>query len=173
MLEPKQISVESVPAALDKALRYRLLNEPLEAESICRDILAVQPDNQQALVTMLLALTDQFERQFAPSLESVKQLLPQLQGEFEREYYLGITLERWGKAQMAQNVPREIASGWLRQAMRHYENAISLAKADDPDAILRWNTCARILAKTGGEAEPTASVSRDIESDYGDDVPFR
>ena len=38
-----------MPAALEKALRYRLLNEPVEAESICRDVLEVDPDNQAAL----------------------------------------------------------------------------------------------------------------------------
>ena len=32
--EPKPISREAVPAALDKAHRYRLLNEPSAAESI-------------------------------------------------------------------------------------------------------------------------------------------
>ena len=176
MLEPKQIPAESVPAALEKALRYRLLNEPLEAESICRDVLAVQPENQEAIVTLLLSLTDQFDRQFSPSLESVKQLVPQLAGEFQREYYLGIVLERWGKSQMTKNVPREIAIGWFRQAMRHYELAMSLAEADDPDAILRWNTCIRILEKTSGDssaASTASSVSYDVEGDYGDDVPVR
>ena len=55
----KPISPESVAGALAKAERYRLLNEPEEAESICRDILEIEPDNQQALVSLILALTDQ------------------------------------------------------------------------------------------------------------------
>ena len=173
MLEPKRISIDSVSAALEKALRYRLLNEPLEAESICRDILAVDPTNQDAIVTLLLALTDQFDRQFSPDMDSVKELIPQLSGEFEREYYAGIILERWGKAQMTNKVPREIATGWFRQGMRHFERAIELAQPDDPDAILRWNTCARILEKSGRDVTAAASVSHDIQADFGDDVPLR
>ena len=57
--EIKTISGQGVPRALEKAHRYRMLNEPEEAESICRDILEIDPDNQQALTTLLLALTDQ------------------------------------------------------------------------------------------------------------------
>jgi hypothetical protein len=56
----KPISREGVPAALRKAERYRLINDPSSAESICRDVLTVDPGNQQALVTLLLAITDQF-----------------------------------------------------------------------------------------------------------------
>ena len=65
MVEPKLISKAGVPAALEKATRYRLLNEPLQAESICRDILTVEPENQQALITLLLAVTDQFDKELA------------------------------------------------------------------------------------------------------------
>ena len=59
MFELKPISHESVAGALAKAERYRLLNEPGEAESICRDILEIEPGNQQALISLILALTDQ------------------------------------------------------------------------------------------------------------------
>jgi hypothetical protein len=41
----KPISHDSVANALAKAERYRLLNEPNEAESICHDILQIEPDN--------------------------------------------------------------------------------------------------------------------------------
>jgi len=61
----KLLHKEGIPAALDKAERYRLLNEPAEAESICLDVLAIEPDHQQALITLLLALTDQFEQGIA------------------------------------------------------------------------------------------------------------
>ena len=54
MRELKPISTAAVPAALEKALRYRLLNEPAEAESICRDVLLADPGNQEALVTLVL-----------------------------------------------------------------------------------------------------------------------
>ena len=68
MAEPKLISADGIPAALEKATRYRLLSEPLQAESICRDVLAVDPDNQEATVTLLLALTDEFVEETAAML---------------------------------------------------------------------------------------------------------
>ena len=55
MFELKRLSEEAIPAALEKATRYRLLNEPAEAESICHDVLQIDPENQQALVVLLLA----------------------------------------------------------------------------------------------------------------------
>src|SRR5207248_11695595 len=58
MSELKSLSKEAIPAALEKAERYRLLNEPGEAESICLDILKADPENQQAIITLLLALTE-------------------------------------------------------------------------------------------------------------------
>ena len=42
----KPISPEAIPEALQKAERYRLLNEPAQAESLCQDVLAVEPNNQ-------------------------------------------------------------------------------------------------------------------------------
>ena len=59
-LELQPISAAAVPRAVAKAKHYRLLNEPAEAESICRDVLSAQPDNDQVMVVLLLALTDQF-----------------------------------------------------------------------------------------------------------------
>ena len=60
MFQLKPIAKTSIPRALEKAERYRLLNEPRQAESICLDILAVDSSNQAALIILLLALTDQF-----------------------------------------------------------------------------------------------------------------
>ena len=62
MFELKSISTQAIARAIVKAERYRLLNEPQEAESICRDILTVDPENQEALVMLLLSITDQFGR---------------------------------------------------------------------------------------------------------------
>src|SRR5262245_43808801 len=117
MFEPKPIRIEAVPAALEKALRYRLLNEPMEAESICRAVLAVDPANQEARVTMLLSLTDQFDDQLAQALVLAKQVLPRLQGDYERAYYGGIVYERWAKAQLDRGLPADAATNWLREAM--------------------------------------------------------
>ena len=57
----KTISKNGIAEALAKVQHYRYLNEAEEAESICRDILAADPENQMALRQLGLALTDQFQ----------------------------------------------------------------------------------------------------------------
>ena len=56
----KPMSAAAIPSAIAKAERYRLLNEPGEAESICLDVLQIDPHNEDARIMLLLALTDQF-----------------------------------------------------------------------------------------------------------------
>ena len=56
MFNLKPISRDSIETALAKAERYRLLNEPNEAESICRDILEIDSANRQARISLVLAL---------------------------------------------------------------------------------------------------------------------
>ncbi len=173
MPEPKRIPRDAIPAALEKALRYRLLNEPLEAESICRDILEVDPDHQQALVTLVLALTEQFEKKFHAALAAAREIVPQVQGEYEQAYYMGIINERWAKSHLSHGAPTDFACGWFREAMRCYEKAEKLSKPDDPDAILRWNTCVRFLAAQESDQLQSERVTHDIAGEYGDDVPLR
>ena len=117
--ELKPLSPQAIPAALEKAHRYRLLNEALEAESICRDILAADPANQEALVTLVLALTDQFVERPNPCLEQARQLLPQIADEHGRHYYAGIICERRAKAQLKRGGMHagHIAHDWFKEAM--------------------------------------------------------
>src|ERR1044071_2013435 len=98
MFELKPLSKDAIPAALEKAMRYRLLNEPTEAESICRDVLTVEPDHQVALATLLLAITDRFDRGFAVGVPKAREVLAKLRDPYERAYYAGIIAERRAKA---------------------------------------------------------------------------
>jgi len=143
--ELKSISVESIPEALAKVERYRLLNEPVLAESICLDILAIVPDHQQALISLLLARTDQFQSNV--NAKAAQEVLAQIQGEYEQAYYAGIIWERVGNARLRQGGAGAGASGYhsLREAMSHYERAMNFAPPGNDDAILRWNTCARTI----------------------------
>ena len=147
MFELKPLSQQAVPAALEKAHLYRLLNEPMEAESICRDVLEIEPDNQDAMVILLLALTDQFEERLAPAVEETRELLARLRDEYGRRYYRGIVCERRAKALLQRGGPHagHTAYAGLREAMEHFEQAAAIRPAGNDDAILRWNTCARIL----------------------------
>lgn len=139
---------DAVARALDKAQRYRLLNEPTEAESICLDILEVEPEHQEAVVTLLLALTDQFESGLGDRVDRAKALIPRLRDEYARAYYTGVLHERRGKALMGQHT---ISAGhdayeWLVEAMHWYERAEGLASPDNDDARLRFNACVRKIA---------------------------
>jgi hypothetical protein len=169
----KAIPESAVPAALEKALRYRLLNEPLEAESICMDELRVDPDNQQALVTMVLALTDLFDIEYVSALERAKAVLARLEAEYDRAYYEGVMHERWAKAETVRRVPGHIVTGWYLKAMHCYERAEDLATEGNPDAILRWNTCARLLAREERPATWDQSLTRDLEAEFGDEAQTR
>jgi len=173
MGELKSISKSAVPAALEKALRYRLLNEPAEAESICQDILLVDPANQDALVAMLLAVTDLFQDEYTGALERAKAILPRLTSNYDRAYYEGMIYERWAKAQTARKVPSHVVRGWYLHATHCYEKAESLAPPDNADAILRWNTCARVLARDEGHSHGDQSITRDIEAEFGDEARTR
>ncbi len=149
MFELKPLHRESIPAALEKAMRYRLLNEPVEAESICLDVLAVEPENQEALVTLLLALTDQFEQHLRASFKQAREVLARLDGEYPRLYYDGILCERRAKVHQKRGGPGagHVTYDWFRQAMDRFEQAAALSPPGNDDAILRWNTCARIIMR--------------------------
>jgi hypothetical protein len=149
MLMLKPLTPDAIPRALEKAERYRLLNEPAEAESICEDVLAVDAGNQQALVTLLLALTEQFDDGVGGHLGIAREVLPRLAGPYERAYYAGIVAERHGKAKIRRGGPGAVAAGHesIRDAMRHYEAAEAVRPAGNDDALLRWNACARLLIR--------------------------
>jgi hypothetical protein len=147
MSELKKLSKEAIPAAIEKANRYRLLNEPGEAESICLDVLHVDPENQEAIVILLLALTDRFSKGYGVSDTQAKELVSRIKGDYERCYYAGIFAERRAKTKLTQNTPdcRYQAYDLFRDAMDWFEKAEQIRPPGNDDAVLRWNTCARII----------------------------
>lgn len=167
MPELKRISKEAIPRALAKAERYRLLNEPQEAESICRDVLRADPENQEAVVSLLLAVTDQFEKHTGVEVKDAQQVLARLAGEYDRAYYGGIICERWAKAHLQAGVPSHMALGWLQEAMKLYEKAEGLSPAGNEDAVLRWNSCARLIESA--RLEPKSDAAS--EAGFADEVP--
>jgi hypothetical protein len=142
----KPIHVDAIPEALEKAERYRLLNEPAQAESICLDILAADPFYRQALVVLLLAITDQFGE--GVSARRAREILPRLEQEYDRDYYAGIICERLAHAEVRSGKHGSSYSAYelLTEAMKHYEKAEQSRPPNNDDSILRWNTCARFLA---------------------------
>ena len=145
MFELKRLSNDAIPAALEKANRYRLLNEPGAAESIYLDILAVDPDNQEALKNIVLAMSDRFGKDYAIGDARITEYLTRIKGDYERTYFSGIMYERRGKATLARGGVG--AYELFRQAMDCFETAESMRPAGNDDAILRWNGCARIITR--------------------------
>ena len=148
MFQLKPLSRDAIARSLERAHQYRVLNEPVEAESICLDVLCIDPQNHEAMITLLLARTDQFGSGVTDA--QARELLPQLAHDYERAYYAGIICERRAKARLRQGAPGAgfDAYKWFREAMVHYERADALKPTGNDDAILRWNTCARILMRS-------------------------
>jgi tetratricopeptide (TPR) repeat protein len=166
MFNLKSLSKTSIEAALEKAVRYRLLNEPDDAESICRDVLAIDSDHQPALVNLLLALTDQFVVSIANRYQESQEIAARLLSEYEREYYAGIIAERRGKAIQHRAAPGWgcVAFDWFRRAMECYERSEKLQPDNNDDATLRWNSCARIIM-SHSEIKPDEIQTSSIQSE--------
>jgi hypothetical protein len=145
MFELRPLSPSAIPAALAKAERYRLLNDSGQAESICQDVLAIDPDNQDALAMMILAITDQFRDEgTAAHVGRAERLVPGLRDPYTQAYYGAIINER--RARAALDAGRAtMAYEWLLGALHGFDRAIGLRPAGNDDAVLRWNTCARVL----------------------------
>jgi hypothetical protein len=156
MADFKPISREAIPPALEKAERYRLLNEPTQAESICLDVLAVDSDNQQALVMLLLALTDQFPTESSECFREAEAVVPKLHSEYERLYYSGIIWERRALARAQHGGPgsTSVAFAWINVAMEFFEQAEKIRPAGNDDALLRWNSCVRLCQRYQLHDEP-------------------
>src|SRR5205814_3902627 len=143
MAELKRLHKDAIPAAVEKAIRYRLLNEPAEAESICLDVLEADPENQEAIITLLLALTDRFTKGYGVSDTQIKQLLARIRDEYERAYYSGIFAERRAKAKLSQHTPgcRFQAYDLVREAMDWFEKAEAIRPVSSDDAVRRGKSC--------------------------------
>jgi hypothetical protein len=165
MYELKPISKEAIPQAIEKADHYRLLNDPSAAESICLDVLEVDPENQSALVTLLLALTDRLAGGSTVCAAHARELLPRINDEYQRVYYAGIICERQAKTLLNIGGPgvRFDAYEWLLEAMNWYEMAESIRPAGNDEAILRWNACARLIMRTNLVPRTTERIEPYLE----------
>jgi hypothetical protein len=166
--ELKALTREAIPAALEKALRYRMLNEPEQAESICEDVLRLDPDNQEALITLILALTDRLYGPRPVPAQFARDLLPRLTGEYEREYYAGLIWEREGIAWLRSDKPLAGPAAYecFTTAMGHFERAEAIRPPANDDALLRWNSCARMIMAHPDVAPPAGVV--EVAADLGE-----
>lgn len=141
----KSISKAGIPEALAKAEVYRYLNEPEEAESICRDILAADPEQQLARRMLGLAITDQFTGAANDRYSEAQAIFRSLRDAYERNYYLGLLSERRAKAQLHAGCSPHTLLPLIEEAMHCFGEAEKIRPAGNDDSILRWNRCARLL----------------------------
>jgi tetratricopeptide (TPR) repeat protein len=152
-VELKRLPRSSLDAAIAQAAHYRDLNQPDEAESICRDILDVDGSHQAAWKILGLALTDRFGKDGVGLLEHAIGAFERLTDEYERTYHTGVAWEREAKAHLERD---ELAS-----AVAAFEHALSLferaerLRPDSPDPVLRWNRCVRMLTHNSRLREAT------------------
>jgi hypothetical protein len=166
MFALKPISHDSVSGALAKAERYRLLNEPGEAESICRDILAIEPDHQQALISLILALTDEIPDD-AQAFKTALATVDLLHSPYDRAYYAGIAWERRAKARhhVGRQGAHHYVYEWLVKALDLFAEAEQLKAAGNDDTVLRWNACVRFLLRHKELAQRTEDIADPILSE--------
>lgn len=147
--ELKAISREAIPSALEKAERYRLLDNSYAAESICLDVLAIDPDNQDALLMLVLALSDRMEEGHVQAVAQARAHVARINDEYQRYYHAGIIAERRGQGLMTRGGMGAGAMAYeaFREAMTWYAKAEAKRPVGNDDSILRWNTCLRILQR--------------------------
>jgi tetratricopeptide (TPR) repeat protein len=163
----KPISKSGIKEAFTKVTHYRYLNQFDEAESICRDIVAADPEDQHAQRMLGLIITDQFTGKTTDRYAEAEKIFDSLTDAYERAYYTGILHERRAKAQLhAGNLPHTVI-GHFEEAMRYYEQAEKIRPSGNDDAILRWNRCARLLQI--GIAAP----EQEEEFEASDSAPLR
>ena len=158
----KPLSQDGIAAALDKAEHYRLLNQPLLAESICRDIIAVDPGNQKAAIFLLLALTDQFGQSKNP--REALEIASGLTDDYHKKYYAGIVHERQGMASLESEIPGSNfdAYEWYIEAMELFEEASEI-QPKNMEPVMRWNTCARVIMNFNLKERPRDDVHPMLE----------
>jgi tetratricopeptide (TPR) repeat protein len=140
----KRLPRANLDAAIAKASHYRDLNQPEEAESICRDVLDVDPQNQPAWKILGLAITDSFTTGQVGLLEEAVEAFERLADEYDRIYHLGVAWERAAKAHLERNEAHSAVTSF-EHALTLFERAEHL-RPDSPDPILRWNRCVRLLS---------------------------
>ena len=158
----KTISKGGIAEALAKAKHYRYLNQAEEAESICRDILAVDPENQQALRLLGLAITDQFTGAMADRRQEAQECFEKLTSPYERSYYLGILHERRAKAQMRAGHLAHSLLASFEKAMQCFEEAEKIRPQGNDDALLRWNRCLRLMQSIPERTRERESLDLEI-----------
>lgn len=169
-LQLKKISPEYITKALDKAEKYRMLNHPKTSESICRDVLEIDPHHQDAIVQLIISITGQFSnpgKYPGTKLKNAQEWVSKLDNEYLRLYLSGLILERWAKAKV-RDLPGTDIYEYLHEATEFYEKAEKIRPADDESVILHYNFCVRFIDRHPHIKPPRETADASRAHSYGD-----
>ncbi|EMR12063.1 hypothetical protein MPL1_12381 [Methylophaga lonarensis MPL] len=142
------IHADSIELALDKARQYRSLLEPEIAESICLDVLHIEPENQSALRIYILALTDQISISGSQSpFQELELAIARLKSDYDQIYFTGLFHERRARFMMTQPMSRAFAYDFFIKALQCYQQAEAIRPEHNDEATLRWNSCIRTIQR--------------------------
>jgi tetratricopeptide (TPR) repeat protein len=164
--ELKPLRARDLGAAVTLAKHYRDLNQPEDAESICRDILTVAPENEEAWRTLGLALTDQFPNAWMTLFDDACGAFAKLSSDYERMYYTAIAWERYAKAQLNAGRAHNAIHAF-EEALGRFEQADKLGSSDDPAPVLHYNRCVRALT-THPELIRASAAPQAPDYEFGD-----
>ena len=116
----------------------------------------MEPDHNEALIVLILAMSDNLDDGYRISDKRIEDLLEKLESDYERAYYTGLVAERRGLAKIRSQNPGSsyVAYECLTTAQRHFEEAIKLSHSTGGEATLRWNTCARLIERNNLAPRP-------------------
>jgi tetratricopeptide (TPR) repeat protein len=147
-LKLHDIRISAVEKALEKAKQYRSLLEPEIAESICLDVLNIDPENQGVLIVYILALLDQVARaENQTQIKTIERTIEMLTSQYQRYYYTGLLSERRARHLLTQAMSHSFAYDYFIEALAFYQQAIDRCPEKNDEAILRWNSCIRTIEK--------------------------
>lgn len=172
MHEFKKISSEFIDEALAKADKYRMLNHPKTSESICRDVLDIDPGNQNAITLLIIAITGQFsnsQKYPGTRLKDAQVWIKELADEYKKEYFAGLVLERWAKSKV-RDLPGADLYEFFEEAMVHYDRAEKLAPHGDESAKLHYNFCIRFMDRHTHIRPPVETADGHLAHNYGDGI---
>ncbi|NQZ54398.1 MAG: hypothetical protein HRT93_09130 [Piscirickettsiaceae bacterium] len=142
------IRISAVAQAIEKAKQYRSLLEPDIAESICLDVLNIDPDNQEVLIIYILALLDQISRsEKQTQIKTIERTIEKLTSQYQRYYYAGLLNERRARHLITQAMSHSFAYDYFIEALNFYQQAVDKCPEQNDEAILRWNSCIRTIEK--------------------------
>jgi tetratricopeptide (TPR) repeat protein len=142
--ELKPLLSRNYDAALALAAHYRDLNQPEAAESICRDVLAASPTNEDAWRLLGLSLTDRFSTEWATLFDEAQAAFGKLSRDYDRMYFTGLAWERYARAKLDAALLDDAIAAY-DEALRCFGQASELGPVEEPGPVLHYNRCVRAL----------------------------